>query len=101
MKKQKKNNLSMRDNCVSGLWISSSTILDNRLSWIEKCLYSYISTSIGSCSSSNEEMSVLFNISQSSVSKYLSRLKDYGLIEEVSFDGRARRISPKCNNQTL
>lgn len=77
-----------------GIWIPKLLWTDKRLSFFEKCLAAEIDSLDGQdhCYASNEYFCKFFNITLRTLQRGISHLKSLGIIEEVSFTGRERRI---------
>lgn len=79
----------------TGIWIPAEIVMNDKISWTEKCIYAYIhalSKSPKGCFASNQYFSKVFGISKSSISKYISSLKKLGLVKESQFNGRYRKL---------
>lgn len=89
-----KNESISRD--FKGIWIPREIWLDNDLSLLHKAVWSEIHSLYnrekGGCFASNEYLAKFFKVSERYVREIISKLKDLGLVEEVSFDGRQRII---------
>ena len=69
----------------TGLWIPAEIVENNKVSWLEKCIYAYIhsiSKSKTGCFASNQHFGKVFNISASSASRCIANLKNNKLISE-------------------
>lgn len=80
---------------VKGIWIPIEIWQDDSLTWNEKILLMEIDsfTSKGyDCYISNEYIADLLGVTDRCARKYLSHLKEVGLIREVRFDGRRRYV---------
>ena len=78
-----------------GIWIPKEIYL-SKLPWMAKILYCEIDsfTKNGKeCFISNKYFADFLGISETLVSKYISLLKEYNLIEETGFDGRKRYLA--------
>ena len=78
-----------------GIWIPKEIYLA-KIPWMAKILYCEIDsfTKNGKeCFISNKYFADFLGISETLVSKYISLLKEYNLIEETGFDGRKRYLS--------
>lgn len=80
---------------VKGIWIPIEIWMDKNLSWNEKILLMEIDSFTSKdreCYFSNEYIAELLGVSDRCARKYLSHLKELGLIRVVKFDGRNRYI---------
>lgn len=87
----------LRTRGFSGLQIDRSIYFYSELIWAEKILWLEIkalSSTREGCYASNEYFAHFLGVECRSVSRYLSRLKELGLIEQVSTDGRKRQLIP-------
>lgn len=84
-----------------GIWIPKELWLDRRLSIFEKCVLAEIdSLDCGEehCFASNEYLAEMFNVKETKLRQALYKLKKFGLIEQIAFDGRTRVL--KSNIKT-
>src|SRR5258708_856270 len=77
-----------------GIWIARELWLHPELTMIQKALIAEIdSLDDGSgCYASNEYLARMFNTSEAGMANLISKLRKLGFIENVSFNGRERRI---------
>lgn len=77
-----------------GVWIPKEIWLNEELTMLEKVIFVEIDSLDGPehCYASNEYFATFCNCSESKVSKAIKKLKELGMIEEVSFDGRHRKL---------
>lgn len=79
-----------------GIWIPREIWLHPNLKILEKTLWAEIHSLYnrerGGCFASNEYLSKFFGVSERYIREMLANLKNCGLLEEVSFDGRTRII---------
>lgn len=80
-----------------GIWIPAEIWLDDSLSALDKIIFAEIDSldNEDGCFASNEYLAGFCQCSVSKVSTAISRLKERGYVEAVSFDGR-RRILKSC-----
>lgn len=93
----------MENRDFKGVWIPKEIWLNTELTMLEKVIFVEIDSLDGPehCYASNEYFADFCNCSESKVSKAIKKLKDLKLIEEVSFDGRHRKLSVvKSDNQS-
>lgn len=83
-----------------GVWIRKELYLAEGLSWSEKILYVEIHSLDGKdgCFASNDYLADFLGTKISTVSNNIRKLKDLGLVEEVSFDGRRRVLTTHDEN---
>lgn len=86
-----------------GVWIPREIWLSPGLSMVEKCLLIEIDSldNEDHCFATNEYFADFLNITPTTVSTAISNLKDYGLIELVSFNGRKRVLRSCLNSGSL
>lgn len=80
---------------VKGIWIPIEIWQDKNLSWNEKILLLEIdsfTTQDKECYISNEYISELLGVCETTANKILSSLIDKGYVIKVSFDGRRRYV---------
>jgi hypothetical protein len=89
-----------------GVWVPAEIWETHTLSWMEKSLWAEIS-SLGTeekpCFASNAYLAAKFNSTESSISNMISKLKSLGMVKQVSYDGRSRKmvaILPKETSPT-
>lgn len=77
-----------------GVWIPKEIWLNEELTLLEKIIFVEIDSldNENHCVAGNEYFATFCNCSESKVSKAIKKLKDLNMIEEVSFDGRHRKI---------
>ena len=77
-----------------GVWIPKEIWLNEKLTLLEKIIFVEIDSldNENHCVAGNEYFATFCNCSESKVSKAIKKLKDLNMIEEVSFDGRHRKI---------
>ena len=96
-------NIESEEECLrgfTGVFIPREVYLDDRLNWNERILLCEIDAldANGSCFASNAYFAKFLGIAEANVSRAISRLKELGYVEQVSFDGRKRVL--KSNMQT-
>lgn len=84
----------MSDRDFKGVWIPKEIWLNEELTMLEKVIFVEIDSLDGPdhCYASNEYFATFCNCSESKVSKAIKKLKELGMIEEVAFDGRHRKL---------
>ena len=77
-----------------GVWIPKEIWLNEELTLLEKIIFVEIDSldNENHCIAGNEYFADFCNCSESKVSKAIKKLKELNMIEEVSFDGRHRKI---------
>lgn len=77
-----------------GVWIPKEIWLNEELTMLEKVIFVEIDSLDGPehCYASNEYFATFCNCSESKVSKAIKKLKELGMIEEIAFDGRHRKL---------
>lgn len=77
-----------------GVWIPKDIWLNTDLTMLEKVIFIEIDSldNENHCTAGNEYFAEFCNCSESKVSKAIKKLKELNMIEEVSFDGRHRKI---------
>lgn len=77
-----------------GVWIPKEIWLNEELTLLEKIIFVEIDSldNENHCVAGNEYFATFCNCSESKISKAIKKLKDLNMIEEVSFDGRHRKI---------
>jgi len=75
-----------------GIWIPREIYLNKELNWTDKILVVEINSldNERGCFASNEYFAEFLSVSTTTISTSISKLKNLGLIEQVSFDGRTR-----------
>jgi biotin operon repressor len=79
----------------TGIWIPVEIWDHKDVCVLEKVLWSMIhsySKSENGCFASNKYFAKEIGINEQTVQKYISNLKKLNLVEQVSFDGRIRRL---------
>lgn len=91
-----------------GVWIPARIWDDHRMGALEKMLLAEIDSFTGAGSTyfkANETIATDLGTSLSSVRRAISKLKEYGLIKEVGFDGRRRHLvsveHPEVSNVSM
>lgn len=84
-----------------GVWIPKEIWLNEELTMLEKVIFVEIDSLDGQdhCYASNEYFATFCNCSESKVSKAIKKLKDLGMIEEIAFDGRHRKLRVVKNDK--
>lgn len=77
-----------------GVWIPKEVWLNEELTMLEKVIFVEIDSldNENHCTAGNEYFAEFCNCSESKVSKAIKKLKELSMIEELSFDGRHRKI---------
>ena len=77
-----------------GIWIPKDIWLSEDLSLIEKVLFAEIDSldNENHCTASNEYFSKLCNCGTATVTRAISHLKDLGMVEELPYNGRCRKL---------
>jgi biotin operon repressor len=96
----------MENRDFKGIWIPKEIYLSKELNWTDKIILLEIDSLDNDehCFASNEYFAEFLGISIVSVSKSINKLKELGYIEQVSFNGRERRLKSNFKadlNQTL
>lgn len=75
-----------------GVWIPRDIYLDKRLNWTDKILLIEIESldNERGCFASNDYFADFLGVSKTTISISVSKLKELGFVEQVSFDGRTR-----------
>lgn len=81
-----------------GIWIDKVIWQHEKLSWLEKCVMMEIdwlckeglSNGKEGCWASNKYLAKLFDVHINTMSRIISKLREEGLLEFHSFDGRSR-----------
>jgi len=89
-KEQRKKELLSRD--FKGIWIPKELYFNDTLGWTEKLLLIEIDSldQDKGCYASNDYFSTFLGVTNTRVSKMISKLKKRGLITQAGFDGRKR-----------
>ena len=84
-----------------GVWIPKEIWLSKELTMLEKAIFVEIDSldNENHCIASNEYFAEFCDCSVSKVSKAISKLKELGMIEEIEFDGRHRKIKVICRDR--
>lgn len=83
------------DRDFKGVWIPKEIWLDTRLNALDKVILTEIDSlddGENGCYASNQYLSEFCQCSATKVSTAISKLQEYGYIEQVDFDGRHRKI---------
>ncbi len=72
------------------IWLHQSLSIQAKALWAE--IWSLHDREVGGCYASNEYLCEFMNLKQSRLTEILRELKDNGLLEDVSFDGRRKII---------
>tara|TARA_R110000823_G_scaffold4464_8_gene17319 strand:+ start:1352 stop:2497 length:1146 start_codon:yes stop_codon:yes gene_type:complete len=75
-----------------GIWIPKEIYLNNNLSWTDKILVIEILSldNERGCFASNDYFAEFLGVTKTTISTSISKLKELGFIEQISFDGRTR-----------
>lgn len=75
-----------------GIWMPKEIFLDSRLSSNDKIILAEINSldDINGCFASNEYLASFCHCSESKVSKSITKLKKYGYVQCMGFNGRTR-----------
>lgn len=84
----------MTERDFKGVWIPKEIWLNTELTLLEKIIFVEIDSlnNEDNCTASNTYFAKFCNCSESAVSKAISKLKDFNMIEILNFDGRHRKI---------
>ena len=84
----------MMNRDFKGVWIPKEIWLNEELTLLEKIIFVEIDSldNENHCTAGNDYFATFCNCSESKVTKAIKKLKDLGMIEELSFDGRHRKI---------
>lgn len=84
----------MSDRDFKGVWIPKEIWLSKELTLLEKIIYIEIDSldNENHCTAGNEYFAEFCNCSESKVTKTIRKLKELGMVEEVDFDGRHRKL---------
>lgn len=82
-----------------GVWIPKEIWLNDQLTMLEKVILIEIDSldNEGHCIAGNEYLAQFCQCSESKVTKAITKLKELGYIEIVSFDGRHRKIRSRLS----
>lgn len=82
-----------------GVWIPKSLWLNRKLTPLQKMLVAEIDSLSGKdgCNSSNAYLAKFFSVTEGRMAHMVSELRAQGVIEDVSFNGRERRIRIKAD----
>lgn len=75
-----------------GVWIRASLWRRKDLSWFEKCLLAEIDSLGEACFASNGYLANMMGSTPGNVANAISRLRQTGLIRDLAFNGRVRRL---------
>lgn len=77
-----------------GVWIPKEIWLNEELTLLEKIIFVEIDSldNEDHCTAGNEYFATFCNCSESKVTKAIKKLKELNMIEEISFDGRHRKL---------
>ena len=96
------------DRDFKGIWIPKEVWIDERLSPLEKIILAEIDSldteEYGGCVAGNDYLAGFCQCSANKVALAVSKLKELGYIEFISFDGRTRKLKSRLNisqRQTL
>lgn len=80
-----------------GIWIPKQIYLNRELSWADKILLVEIDSldNEKGCFASNAYFAEFLNVSETAISKSISKLKKHGFVYQDSFDGR-KRVLKTC-----
>jgi hypothetical protein len=76
-----------------GVWIRASLWRRKDLSWFEKCLLAEIDSLGEQCFASNGYLAAMMGTTPGNIANGISRLRTAGLIVDLAFDGRVRRLT--------
>lgn len=78
----------------TGVFIPAEIYKNQKLSWTDKVLWGTIKelTNNKSCQASNCFLAQCLKISETNISKSISKLKKLGFVTQKSFDGRVREL---------
>lgn len=84
--------MGLQDRDFKGVWIPKEIWLNNELSVLEKALFAEIDSLDGEdgCYASNDYFMEFFNVSESTITRGISKLKSLGYIDSVQIGGRSR-----------
>ena len=85
----------------TGVFIPAKIFNMKELSWAEKILWCEIQALSGDdgCYATNEYFAEQFGTTPEKISNKISKLKKLGLVEQISFDGRVRKIRALFDGQ--
>jgi hypothetical protein len=75
-----------------GVWIRASLWRRQDVSWFEKCLLAEIDSLGEACFASNGYLAQMMGTTPGNVANAISRLRQKGLIRDLDFNGRVRRL---------
>lgn len=77
-----------------GVWIPKEIWLNENLSMVDKVIYTEICSldNENHCTASNEYFAKFCGVSEATVKRSIQTLKNFNLIEQVSFNGRNRQL---------
>lgn len=86
--------MSVSERDFKGVWIPREIWLNTELTLLEKAIFTEIDSldNENHCIASNDYFAEFCDCSASKVSKAIKKLKDLGMIEELEFDGRRRKL---------
>ena len=92
-------NKKQKDRNFLGVWIPKDVYLNKQLSWLEKILLVEIESldNQNGCFASNDYFADFLDVTKTTISSAISKLKKLGFVEQVSFDGR-RRVLKICES---
>ena len=92
-------NKKQKDRNFLGVWIPKDVYLNKSLSWLEKILLVEIESldNEHGCFASNDYFADFLDVTKTTISSAISKLKKLGFVEQVSFDGR-RRVLKICES---
>ena len=78
----------------TGLWTPKEIILDTKLSWLQKNMWSVINSMQGNdgCFASDKYLSELFNVHPKHINRAIKGLIDLGYVIKIRFDGKKRYL---------
>lgn len=82
------------DRSFKGIWIPKEIWLDERLTALDKVILAEIDSldNDDGCTASNDHLAKICGCTGVKVSKTITKLKNFGMIEVVSFNGRQRKM---------
>tara|TARA_R110000787_G_scaffold69790_1_gene155204 strand:+ start:19040 stop:20161 length:1122 start_codon:yes stop_codon:yes gene_type:complete len=96
---KKMENKKQKDRNFLGIWIPKDVYLNKDLSWLEKIMLVEIESldNQDGCFASNDYFADFLDVTKTTISSAISKLKNLGFVEQVSFDGR-RRVLKICQS---
>lgn len=93
-KKSKK--MESQENKFTGVFIPAAIYEMEEISWAEKILWCEICALAGkdTCYATNEYFAKKYKTTPEKISARISKLKKFGLVKQVNFDGRRRFLKP-------